>query len=77
MSHSIVRNLDNTVKNQLVALAKRHDRSLEAEVRAILTRATQRPSIGVALMRAAQSAGEFEDIPVPERTDVARAAKFE
>lgn len=77
MSSIIVRGLDESVKDQLVAQAKRHGRSMEAEVRDILTKATRRPNIGVALMRAAQSVGGVEDLPVPERSDVARAADFE
>jgi len=47
---------------------------MEAEVRDILTMAARRPNIGVALMHAAQDAGGIDDVPVPERADVARAA---
>ncbi|WP_224780247.1 hypothetical protein [Leucobacter sp. Psy1] len=72
MSSIIVRGLDESVKNQLVARAKRHGQSMEAEVRDILTQAAQRPNIGVALMRAAQGAGGIDDLPVPERNDFAR-----
>lgn len=46
-------------------------------MRGILTQAAQRPNIGVALMRAAQSAGGIDDLPIPERNDVARAVDFE
>lgn len=49
---------------------------MEAEIRAILTEAVRRPHIGLALMRAAQEAGGIDDLPVPERTDIARAADF-
>lgn len=76
MSSIIVRGLDDSVKAQLVAQAKLHGRSMEAEVRDILTKAAQRPNIGVALMRAAQSAGGVDDLPVPERNDIARAVDF-
>ena len=49
---------------------------MEAEVRDILTKAAQRPNIGVALMHAAQSAGGVDDLPVPARNDVARTVDF-
>lgn len=77
MSSIIVRGLDPSVKEQLVAQAKRHGRSMESEVREILTKAAQRPNVGLALMRAAQSTGGWEDLPVPARTDIARSVEFE
>jgi len=77
MSSIIVRGLDGTVKDQLVAQASRHGRSMEAEVRDILTKAVQRPNIGIALMRAMQGVGSVDDLPVPARGDAARAAEFE
>ena len=49
---------------------------MEAEVRDILTRATRRPNIGMALMAAAQSVGGVDELPVPRREDVARAVNF-
>lgn len=76
MTSIVVRGLDESVKNQLAAQAKEHGRSMEAEARDILTKATRRPHIGLALMRAAQEAGGIEDLPLPERTDVARAVDF-
>ncbi|WP_245826096.1 FitA-like ribbon-helix-helix domain-containing protein [Kocuria massiliensis] len=53
MSSIIVRSLDDAVKQQLAAQAKEHGRSMEAEVRAILTKAAHRPHIGMALLAAA------------------------
>lgn len=44
---------------------------MEAEARDILTKATRRPHIGLALMQAAQESGGVDDLPVRERTDVA------
>ena len=76
MASVVVRGLDESVKNQLAAQAKEHGRSMEAEIRAILTEAVRRPHIGLALMQAAQEAGGIDDLPVPERTDVARAVAF-
>lgn len=77
MSSIVVRGLDESVKVQLVAQAKRHGRSMEAEVRDILTKAAKRPNIGVALMRAAQTVGGVDDLPIPERGDTARSVEFE
>ena len=77
MSSIIVRGLDDSVKERLVEQAKRHGRSMEAEVRDILTKAAQRPNIGVALLRAARGVGSVDELPVPERNDVARAVDFE
>ncbi|PSL01790.1 hypothetical protein CLV30_11229 [Haloactinopolyspora alba] len=77
MSSIIVRGLDESVKQELATQAKEHGRSMEAEVRDILTKAARRPHIGLALMHAAQDAGGVDDLPIPERSDVARAVDFE
>lgn len=76
MTSIVVRGLDESVKQQLATQAKEHGRSMEAEVREILTSAARRPHIGLALMQAAQEAGGVDDLPVPERNDVARAVDF-
>jgi plasmid stability protein len=76
MTSIIVRGLDDSVKKQLAAQAKEHGRSMEAEVRDILTRAARKPHIGVALMQVAQDVGGVDDLPLPERSDVARAVDF-
>lgn len=65
MSTIIVRGLDESVKRHHVAQAKRHGRSMEAEVREILKREVQRPNIGVALLDAAQSVGGIDGLPTP------------
>lgn len=77
MSSIIVRGLDDAVKQQLAAQAKEHGRSMEAEVRDILTKAARRPHIGLALLAAAQDVGGVEDLSVPARDDVARVVDFE
>lgn len=77
MASIVVRGLDESVKQQLAAQAREHGRSMEAEVREILTRATRRPHIGLALLQTAQALGGVDDLPVPERSDVARAVDFE
>ena len=77
MASIVIRGLDQSVKDQLAAQAKEHGRSMEAEARDILTKATQRPNVGLALFRAAQEVGgieDLEDLPVPGRTDIARVA---
>jgi plasmid stability protein len=77
MPSIIVRGLDEAVKNQIAAQAKEHGRSMEAEVRDILTRAARRPHIGLALMTAAQDLGGVDDLVTPERSEAARAVDFE
>lgn len=77
MSSIVVRGLDDSVKKQLAAQAKEHGRSMEAEVRDILTKAARRPHVGMALLAAAQNIGGVEELKVPERDDVARRADFE
>lgn len=76
MASIIVRGLDESVRKRLAAQAKEHGRSMEAEVRDILTKAARRPHIGLALMRAAQEVGGVDELPVPERGDVARSVDF-
>lgn len=77
MSSIIVRGLDDRVKQQLAAQAKEHGRSMEAEVRDILTKAARRPHIGMALLSVARDVGGGDELPTPTRDDVARAADFE
>lgn len=76
MACVVIRGLEESIKNQLVAQAKEHGRSMEAEARDILTKGTRRPHIGLALMNAAQEAGGIKDLPLPERTDVAPTLDF-
>lgn len=76
MTSIIVRGLDDAVKRQLAAQAKQHGRSMEAEVRDILTKAAQKPHIGQALMQVARETGGF-DLEDPERKDAARWVEFE
>ena len=77
MSSIIVRGLDDHVKQQLALRAKEHGRSMEAEVRDILTRAARRPHIGMALLSAARDVGGVDELSIPPRDDVASAADFE
>lgn len=77
MSSIIVRGLDPAVKRRLAEQAQKHGRSMEAEVRDILTRAATRPHIGLALAQAAREIGGMEELQIPERTDPARSVDFE
>lgn len=77
MSSIIVRGLDEHVKQQLASQAKEHGRSMEAEVRDILTKAARRSHIGMALLSAARDAGGIDELPIPARDDIARAVDFE
>lgn len=76
MASIIVRGLDESVKQRLAAQAKEHGRSMEAEVRDILTRASARPHIGLAMLEAARAAGRIDELPIPERSDEARSVDF-
>ncbi len=76
VSSIVVRGLDESVKARIAAQAKEHGRSMEAEVRDILTKAATRPNIGLALLRAGQAAGGVDALPIPERSDTARAVDF-
>lgn len=77
MSSIIVRGLDDGVKQRIAAQAREHGRSMEAEVRDILTKAAKRPHIGMALLAVAQDVGGVDGLKIPERDDVARVADFE
>ncbi len=76
MASIIVRGLDESVKEELAARAKRHGRSMEAEVRDILTRAADRPHIGVALLDLAREVGGFDELSIPPRDDRAAVVDF-
>jgi plasmid stability protein len=76
MSSIVVRGLDDSVKQRLAEQAKEHGRSMEAEVREILTQASKRPHIGLALLEAARATGGVEELHIPERADEARRVEF-
>ena len=76
MASIVVRGLDESVKKQLASQARAHGRSMEAEARDILTKAVHRPNIAIALLGVAREAGGVE-LPIPDRTESARAVEFE
>src|SRR5690625_5326701 len=73
MSAISVRGLDDAARKQLATQTKERDRSMEWEVRDILTKAARRPHVGMALLAAAQDVGGVEGLPIPAREDVARS----
>ena len=72
-----VRDLDEDVASRLKVRAARHGRSMEAEVRAILTDAVtaddQRPNLAQAIRQRFGSIGGVE-LDIPPRRDMPRAA---
>jgi plasmid stability protein len=77
MASIVVRGLDDAVKRRLAERARNNGRSMEAEARSILAEATMPANIGLALFEAAQAMGGVDDLPIPERSDIARAVDFE
>jgi antitoxin FitA len=74
-----IRNLDDRVKERLRVRAARHGRSMEAEVRAILTDAVAEPSEVPGLFQALMNRfGELGgvELQLPARATPARAAEF-
>jgi plasmid stability protein len=77
MSAVSIRNLDDRVKARIRVRAARHGRSMEAEMRAILTEAVTEPGEEPGLFRALQDmASEFGgvELEIPPRDSPARAA---
>lgn len=66
MATIVVRDLDDDVRAQLKQRAARHNRSMEAEVRAILTGAVAEPELGVAWLAMAGGL-RGGDLPIPPR----------
>ena len=74
-----IRNLDETVKRRLQVRAARHGRSMEAEVRAILSEAVREPADSAGLFTTLLdrfSALGGIDLDLPRREEPARAADF-
>jgi antitoxin FitA len=79
MSAVSIRNLDGRVKDRLRVRAARHGRSMEAEMRAILTDAVSEPGEEEGLLQAILDRfGELGgvDLEIPARTTRPRAAEF-
>ena len=72
-----IRDLDDTVRERLRVRAAQHGRSMEAEIRAILSDAVGVPSQALGLGRALHTrfaAAGGVDLELPSRTDRPRAA---
>lgn len=67
MANITVRNLDDEVQRRLKQRAAEHGRSMEAEVRSILTAALTRGGLGQAWVEATEDL-RGEEIPLPERS---------
>lgn len=74
-----IRNLDDRVRERLRLRAARHGRSMEAEMRAILTEAVSEPGEDTGLFQALlDKFGELGgvELDIPARTARPRAADF-
>ncbi|HEV2374711.1 MAG TPA: Arc family DNA-binding protein [Streptosporangiaceae bacterium] len=74
-----IRNLDDRVKEKLRVRAARHGRSMEAEIRAILTDAvTERGAAGDMFTAIRDRFGALGGVEfdLPDRHEAARAAEF-
>jgi antitoxin FitA len=67
MADITVRNLDDTVRQRLKQRAAAHGRSMEAEVRAILTSAVDRGDLARAWLETTRHLRGV-DVPLPERS---------
>lgn len=67
MANITVRNLDDEVQRRLKQQATAHGRSMEAEVRSILTAAFTRGGLAQAWVEATRDL-RGDEIPVPERS---------
>ena len=79
MSALSIRNLDDHVKERLRVRAARHGRSMEAEVRAILTEAVAEPGETLGLFQVLLDRfGELGgvELDIPPRATQPRAAEF-
>lgn len=72
MATVTIRNLDDEVVEKLKAKAKANDRSLEAELRQLLTDAAARPSPGELLAIADRIAAMTPDVPQTDSTEIIR-----
>ena len=72
MGNITIRNLDDKVIEKLKAQAKRHERSLEAEIRALLTETAERWSRQRFIETARRIAAMTPDVPQTDSTELIR-----
>lgn len=76
MASITVRELDPEVKERLRRRAAAHGRSMEAEARAILSDAVRPKRLLRELYDRTRPYADAEGLPIPERTDEARAVQL-
>ncbi len=79
MSTLTIRNVESEIKDKLRLAAAAHGRSMEEEVRCILRSVLSQPAAATGLgsrLHARFAAIGGVDLPLPERTEPARAAEF-
>lgn len=79
MSTLTIRNIETEIKDKLRLAAAAHGRSMEEEVRSILRSVLSQPAAATGLgsrLHARFAAIGGVDLPLPERTEPARAADF-
>jgi plasmid stability protein len=67
-----IRNLDDAVIEKLKVRARDHERSLEAEIRALLAAAAERPSRKSFIETARRIAAMTPDVPQSDSTEIIR-----
>jgi len=72
MANVTIRNLDDAVVETLKARARDHHRSLEAELRMLLTEAAQRPTTDELRRTAARIAAMTPEGPQSDSTEIVR-----
>ena len=72
MANLSIRNIDNEIVEKLKARAKENGRSLEAELRVLLTEAANRPSPKALRILAEQIAAMTPDVPQTDSTELLR-----
>lgn len=82
MAQLVVRNLDGDVKERLRERAARHGRSMEEEIREILSLAvlkddTHEEGLGTRLVQIFSGSGVTLDAPIPELCSEPRPATFD
>ncbi len=77
MAQLLVRDLDDAVKRRLQERARDHGVSMEAEARAIITRAVGREGSRFERLRSAVEACGGVELDIPARSDLQRSIDLE
>lgn len=76
MASILVRGLDDSVKQRIAERARNNGRSMEAEVREILTESVVEKNIALALLKLGRRVGGCEELEIPPRTGEAGQVDF-